>query len=33
MYKRILVPVDLGHGTVAAHILKVARWLAGETGR
>jgi len=33
MYKRILVPVDLGHGTVAAHILKVARWLAGETGQ
>jgi len=33
MYKRILVPVDLGHGGVAAHILKVARWLAGETGQ
>jgi nucleotide-binding universal stress UspA family protein len=33
MYKRILVPVDLGHGAVAAHVLKVARWLAGETGQ
>ena len=33
MYKRILVPVDLGHGAVAAHILKVARWLAGDTGQ
>ena len=33
MYKRILVPVDLGHGSVAAHILKVARWLAGDTGQ
>jgi nucleotide-binding universal stress UspA family protein len=33
MYKRILVPVDLEHGAVAAHVLKVARWMAGETGQ
>jgi nucleotide-binding universal stress UspA family protein len=32
MYKRVLVPVDLGHGGVAAHILRVARWLAGRDG-
>ncbi|HVH04036.1 MAG TPA: universal stress protein [Amaricoccus sp.] len=33
MYQRILVPVDLGHGAVAAHIVRVARWLAGEQGQ
>jgi nucleotide-binding universal stress UspA family protein len=32
MYERVLVPVDIGHGRVAAHILKVARWLAGDGG-
>jgi universal stress protein F len=32
MYNRILVPVDLDHGAIAAHILRIARWLAGEAG-
>ena len=33
MYRNVLVPVDLGHGAVAAHIVGVARWLAGAEGR
>lgn len=33
MYQNILVPVDLGHGDVAAHIVRVARALAGAAGR
>jgi universal stress protein F len=33
MYRHVLVPVDLGHGDVGQHILKVARTLAGESGR
>jgi nucleotide-binding universal stress UspA family protein len=33
VYGNVLVPVDLSHGEVAAHILKVARWLAGSGGK
>ena len=33
MYSNILVPIDPAHGAVAAHILRVARWMAGKDGR
>jgi hypothetical protein len=32
-YKHILVPVDLGHGEVGEHILSVAKFLVGASGR
>jgi universal stress protein F len=32
-YKHILVPVDLGHGEVGEHILSVAKFLVGESGK
>jgi universal stress protein F len=33
MYKHILVPIDLGHDEVGDHILKVAQFLAGPSGK
>jgi universal stress protein F len=33
MYKHILVPIDVHHGDVGEHILRVARFLVGDTGR
>jgi universal stress protein F len=32
-YKHILVPVDLGHGEVGEHILSVAKFLVGASGK
>jgi universal stress protein F len=33
MYRHVLVPIDLSHAEVGDHILKVARFLAGDTGK
>lgn len=33
MYRHVLVAVELTHGEVGAHILKVGRYLAGAEGR